>query len=405
MHPGTPILALTGTAGKKLTKKIKKLLCMSTDTKEILVSPDRKNIMYHVEQVKKGEEMDKLMWLVNVAKRNGLSTPKTIIFCNTYNEIAAVFVYLLRMLQDDVYVLGQPKIPANRIVGIFHSMTLKKYKDRVMDSFKVNAGNVRIVLASSALGMGVNFPDVRYVVHLGPARSIVDHVQQSGRAGRDGKQAYNFVITTGQKLAHCETDVKNFAKTNDCFRKALLKPLDLPVDSVNPLHNCCSNCKKMCTCNGNDCSSEELPFTQCNINSQEKSTRLVTEEDKTVLEEALKEFQSFLNTDHMTLVGCTHGFTDELIKDIVINASSIFSLDDILSTHPIFSTAHARFVLGIFQDIFGDTSVFAADDDDIFCTVDSLLCHTQSVVDIDHDSVEHQYNSDGDSDPEFSLLM
>ena len=76
--------------------------------------------------------------------------------------------------------------------------------------------------------------------------------------------------TTGQKLAHCETDVKNFAKTNDCFRKALLKPLDLPVDSVNPLHNCCSNCKKMCTCNGNDCSSEELPFTQCNINSQEK---------------------------------------------------------------------------------------------------------------------------------------
>ena len=361
--------------------------------------------MYHVEQVKKGEEMDKLMWLVNVAKRNGLSTPKTIIFCNTYNEIAAVFVYLLRMLQDDVYVLGQPKIPANRIVGIFHSMTLKKYKDRVMDSFKVNAGNVRIVLASSALGMGVNFPDVRYVVHLGPARSIVDHVQQSGRAGRDGKQAYNFVITTGQKLAHCETDVKNFAKTNDCFRKALLKPLDLPVDSVNPLHNCCSNCKKMCTCNGNDCSSEELPFTQCNINSQEKSTRLVTEEDKTVLEEALKEFQSFLNTDHMTLVGCTHGFTDELIKDIVINASSIFSLDDILSTHPIFSTAHARFVLGIFQDIFGDTSVFAEDDDDIFCTVDSLLCHTQSVVDIDHDSVEHQYNSDSDSDPEFSLLM
>lgn len=225
---------------------------MSTDTKEILISPDRKNIMYHVEQVKKGEQMDKLMWLVNVAKRNGLSTPKTIIFCNTYNEIAAVFVYLLRMLQDDVYVLGQPKIPANRIVGIFHSMTLKKYKDRVMASFEVNEGNVRIVLASSALGMEVNFPDVRYVVYLGPARSIVDHVQQSDRAGRDGKQAYNFVITTGQKLAHCETNVKNFARTNDCFRKALLKPLDLPVDSVNPLHNCCSSCKKMCTCNGND---------------------------------------------------------------------------------------------------------------------------------------------------------
>ncbi|XP_068734521.1 probable ATP-dependent DNA helicase RecS [Montipora capricornis] len=229
---GTPILALTGTAGKKLVRKIKKLLCMTSSTKEILVSPDRENIMYHVEMVKKGQEMEKLMWL------------------------------------DHVYVPGQPKTPANRIVGIFHSMTLKKYKDRVMDSFKVNAGNVRIVLATSALGMGVNFPDVRYVIHLGPARSIVDHVQQSGRAGRDGKQAYNVVITTGQKRAHCEVDIKNFANAAECLREALMKPLDVTVNSVDPLHNCCSNCKKMCTCNGEDCNCEELPFTKTSQGKQ-----------------------------------------------------------------------------------------------------------------------------------------
>jgi len=222
---GTPILALTGTAGKKLAGEIKKLLCMSVNTKEILVSPDRKNIMYHVELVKKAEELDKLMWLVDLAKKQGPSTPKTIIFCNTYNKIAAVFVYLLRMLQDHVFVPGQPKTPANRIIGIFHSMTLKKYKERVMDSFKVNSGNVRIVLASSALGTGVNFPDVRYVIHLGPAQSIIDRVQQSGRAGRDGKQAYNVVITSGQKLAQCETAVKNFARTKDCLRKAFMQHL------------------------------------------------------------------------------------------------------------------------------------------------------------------------------------
>lgn len=61
-------MALTGTAGKKLVSKIKKLLCMTSSTKEILVSPDRENIMYHVEMVKKGQEMEKLMWLVNLAK-------------------------------------------------------------------------------------------------------------------------------------------------------------------------------------------------------------------------------------------------------------------------------------------------------------------------------------------------
>ena len=248
------MLALTGTPGKKLVKKIKKLLCMSPSTKEILVSPDRKNIMYHVVHVKSGKEMEELMWLVNLAKENGPTTPKTIIFCSTYNEIAAVFVYLLRMLQDDVFVPGQPKSPANRIVGIFHSMTLKNYKDRVMDSFKANAGNVRTVLASSALGMGVNFPDVRFVIHLGPLRSIVDHVQQSGRAGRDGKQAYNVIVTSNKNLAYCEGDVRDFARAKDCLRKALMKPLDVAVDSVYPLHNCCSNCRKMCKCDGENCS-------------------------------------------------------------------------------------------------------------------------------------------------------
>ena len=59
---------------------------------------------------------------------------------------------------------------------------------------------------------GVNLPDIHYVVHLGPAQSIVDHIQQSGSVGQNGRQAYNFAITTGHKLAHCETDITNFAR-------------------------------------------------------------------------------------------------------------------------------------------------------------------------------------------------
>lgn len=69
-----------------------------------------------------------------------------------------------------------------------------------------------IVIASSALGMGVNFPDVRFVVHLGAGRSVVDHIQQAGRAGRDGKPAHNYVISSGRKIAHCEIVMKEFIK-------------------------------------------------------------------------------------------------------------------------------------------------------------------------------------------------
>ena len=70
--------------------------------------------------------------------------------------------------------------------------------------------------------MGVNFPDIRFVIHLGPARSIVDHLQLSGRAGHDGQQASNIVISNGYKLSHCETGIKTFAKSKECLRKALL---------------------------------------------------------------------------------------------------------------------------------------------------------------------------------------
>ena len=305
-----------------------------------------------------------------------------------------------------MFVPGQPKTPANRIIGIFHSMTLKKYKGRVMDSFKVNSGNVRIVIASSALGMGVNFPDVHYVIHLGPAWSIVDHVQQSGRAGRDGKQVYNVVIASGQKLAQCETAIKNFARTKDCLRKALMQPLDVLVESVSTLHNCCSNCKTLCRCNDEDCSCEETPFAKCAKESQPRETRVISKEDESVLEEALKEFQSFLNNGTTTLLGSTHAFTDELIKEIVSNAGSIFNLDDIISTLPVFSTAHAHFILDIFQDIFGDI-VYTEADDNVISTVDSLLFDSESNVDDNSHYLEKYFDSsDSDSEnPELPFLM
>ena len=121
----------------------------------------------------------------------------------------------------------------------------------------------------------------------------VDHVQQAGRAGRDGKPAYNVVISTGYKLAHCETEIKNFVKTKECHRKALLKPLDEDPEIVSPMHNCCSNCKALCQCQGTDCNGQELPFTECKPVCQPKAIRVVSKEDKQVLGEELKEYQVF----------------------------------------------------------------------------------------------------------------
>ena len=51
-------------------------------------------------------------------------------------------------------------------------------------------GLQRIIVPSSALSMGVDFPYVRYVINWGPARSLLEHHQEAGRAGRDGLESH-----------------------------------------------------------------------------------------------------------------------------------------------------------------------------------------------------------------------
>ena len=81
-----------------------------------------------------------------------------------------------------------------------------------MASFK-NDGMKRIALATTALSMAVNFPNVRYIVNFGPARSLLVFHQQGGRAGRDGMPLDVVVHFYGQQLAHCDEDVHTFLKS------------------------------------------------------------------------------------------------------------------------------------------------------------------------------------------------
>ncbi len=66
----------------------------------------------------------------------------------------------------------------------------------------------------------------------------------------------------------------------------------------------------------------------CSIQTQQQ-TRVVSIEDRVVLEEALQEYQNSLSESSTSLFGSTavHGFSDELIASIVCNAESIFTLD------------------------------------------------------------------------------
>ena len=119
-----------------------------------------------------------LAWLVSLLKEKAIYTPKTIIFCNgTLTDIGVVLNHLLLELGKSAYSPCDDQSSNNCLIGIYHSLTLQKYKDRIIISFK-GEGKKRVVIASTALSMGVNFPDV---IHWGPACNLLDYHQEYGR--------------------------------------------------------------------------------------------------------------------------------------------------------------------------------------------------------------------------------
>ena len=353
------MLALTGTASDDMNKLIIKQLSMIADTLVINIDPDRPNIRFTVIKTKKKDHLLHLQWIVNTIRMERENTPKTIIFCNTIHDVAKVTGYLFAILGHEAYALNQPCTPPNRLFAIYHSMTLSKYKARVSHSLKSDNGNVRVIVATSALSMGVNFPDVKYIIHMGPARNTVDHIQEIERADRNGKPSHNIVIYYGNQLTHCTKSVKDFCKTNGCIRKALFKDFAC-VDSVDPLHSCCSNCALICKCNGQDCQKEEYAFENPlgSTQGQEKvqCERSIIDEDRKALEEAVFELKSKLDIQSLSVFGSSssHGFSKELIRAVVKRASTIFSLKDLISEFPIFNISHAKLILEVFNEIFED---------------------------------------------------
>lgn len=78
------------------------------------------------------------------------------------------------------------------LLGVYHAKTWDTQKKRTEEDFK-ESGVQRVVVATCALGMGINFQNVEYVIHYGPPHSVTEMIQRSGRAGRSGQQAFSIV--------------------------------------------------------------------------------------------------------------------------------------------------------------------------------------------------------------------
>ena len=76
--------------------------------------------------------LQRVNWLVNLAKEEGVATPKTVIFCNTINDVN----YLVCKLESALFSPPDSRLPEDSILGIYHSNSWQSTKDLVTKSLK-----------------------------------------------------------------------------------------------------------------------------------------------------------------------------------------------------------------------------------------------------------------------------
>ena len=72
------------------------------------------------------------------------------------------------------------------LVEMLHSCTSEANKHNILESILSDNGTIRLLIATTAFGIGVDCQGVHRVIHFGPSKNVESHFQETGRAGRDG---------------------------------------------------------------------------------------------------------------------------------------------------------------------------------------------------------------------------
>ena len=156
----------------------------------VSVCPNKKNIFYEVVSMCNIE--DDFAPVVKDLAENNIRAERVLVYCRSLDMCSCLYAHFLYTLgEKSYYPSGAEHLSDNRLFGMYHSCTDEHNKQVIVHSFSQPDGVVRVVFATMALGMGVDFRNIYHVVHYGAPRSLDDYLQESGRVGRDGQQAFS----------------------------------------------------------------------------------------------------------------------------------------------------------------------------------------------------------------------
>ncbi len=226
-----PVIALTATATDKVRTDIKKNLGI-TDATDFKSSFNRPNLYYEVRQKTKDVDKDVIKYIKSNPGKNG------IIYCLSRKKVEEL---------ADILKANDIKASA------YHAGMDPATRSATQDDFLME--RIDVIVATIAFGMGIDKPDVRFVIHYDIPKSLEGYYQETGRAGRDGGEGKCIAFYANKDIQKLEKfmegkpiaeqdigrqlikETASYCESSVCRRKLLLHYFGESYEEEN-----CGNC-------------------------------------------------------------------------------------------------------------------------------------------------------------------